>query len=148
MRLPLLGLVVATVAAIAGPAGAAAPRDVFFRSPSGNIGCEVNARRPGVPARAYCQTRVPQRSVTLDGAGRLSVARAIGDAGDQRIVTLAYGRSLVVGPFRCTSTVAGMRCLHRADGRGFVISRAGVRRLPYPAGAATDGGSGRGCRGS
>jgi hypothetical protein len=43
--------------------------------------------------------------------------------------TLAYGRSIRVGPFRCTSRTDGMRCVVIRTGRGFLINRAGVTRL-------------------
>jgi hypothetical protein len=43
--------------------------------------------------------------------------------------TLRYGRSIRVGPFRCTSRTDGIRCVVIRTGRGFLINRAGVTRL-------------------
>jgi hypothetical protein len=49
--------------------------------------------------------------------------------GPTNATMLAYGRSVVVGPFRCTSLTSGMRCVVRSSGHGFVLSRAGVKRI-------------------
>jgi hypothetical protein len=104
------------------PAAGATVR--WFHSPSGNIECEVRS------AYAYCQTWKPPRSVELRVSGRLrrcSGVRCLGN-GPTNATTLRYGRSLVVGPFRCTSLTIGMRCLVRSTGHGFLLSRAGIAR--------------------
>jgi hypothetical protein len=63
--------------------------------------------------------------------GRLDQCRGVRCLGNgpDNATTLAYGRSLVVGPFRCTSLTTGMRCVVRTSGHGFLLSRAGVARL-------------------
>jgi hypothetical protein len=97
----------------------------WFRSPSGNIECEVRS------ASAYCQTFTPLRSVTMAAAGTYKVCngvRCVGN-GPTGQFTLAYGRSVNVGPFRCTSLLAGMQCIVIRTGHGFVIGRSGVKRV-------------------
>jgi hypothetical protein len=109
---------------------AAAAAVSWFHSPSGNIECEVAARSIQ-GTHAYCQTFTPARSATLDAAGRTRVCRGTGCLGNgpENAFTLRYGRSVTVGPFRCTSLVSGMRCVVVRSGRGFLISRQGVRRF-------------------
>ena len=107
------------------PASAAAGTVRWFHSPSGNIECEVRT------AYAFCQTGTPARSVELRANGRLrrcGGVRCLGN-GPTNATTLGYGRSLDVGPFRCTSLTTGMRCVARRTGHGFLLSRAGVAHL-------------------
>ena len=97
----------------------------FFHSPRKNIECEVRG------AYAYCQTFTPLRSVKLTVSGAFTVCdgvRCVGN-GPTSSFTLAYGRSVNVGPFRCTSLLSGMKCVVVRTGRGFVISRARVTRV-------------------
>jgi hypothetical protein len=102
----------------------------FFHSPSGNIECQVSAH-DRVGTAAYCQTFTPARSVTLGPGGKLERCRGgkcLGN-GPENATTLRYGRSVTVGPFRCTSLKRGMRCVIRSTGHGFVLSRQGIRRI-------------------
>jgi hypothetical protein len=48
--------------------------------------------------------------------------RCLGN-GPENAFTLRYGRSVTVGPFRCTSQTSGMRCVTTSSGHGFLISR-------------------------
>jgi hypothetical protein len=79
----------------------------------------------------YCQAGTPAQSVTMQADARLELCRGVQCLGNGPVdaTTLAYGRSVVVGPFRCTSLRTGMRCVVRSSGRGFLISRAGIRRI-------------------
>jgi hypothetical protein len=43
--------------------------------------------------------------------------------------TLRYGRSVRLGPFRCTSLRVGMRCVFVRTGHGFLISRESLKRF-------------------
>lgn len=98
----------------------------WFHSPSGNIQCEVRSA-----GSAYCQTGSPARSVTLRRDGTLRTCRGtrcLGD-GPENAFTLRYGRSVRVGPYRCTSLQSGMRCVVVSSGRGFLLNRAGVHRV-------------------
>ena len=96
----------------------------WFRSPTGNIGCEVAAADVR-GTYAYCQTDVTPKSVRLTARGRMTACsgtRCIGD-GPENAFTLGYGRSTSVGVFTCTSLLRGMRCVATTSGHGFLISR-------------------------
>ena len=119
---------------------------VHFRSPSGNINCIGSA---AAPAYADCLVRRsswPHRppkpaSCDLDwnptelavGRRRVSVGACRGDIGPLcvnasggRCTTLRYGRSVNIGPIRCTSALSGVTCRYRTAPRvGFRISRQG-----------------------
>jgi hypothetical protein len=79
----------------------------------------------------YCQTGTPARSVTMHADARLGLCRGVQCLGNgpANATMLAYGRSVVVGPFRCTSLRSGMRCVVRSTGHGFLLNRAGVKRI-------------------
>ena len=103
----------------------------WFHSPSRNIQCELDWQRgAGIPDQAYCQTFEPLRSVHMTWTGSLRVCtgqRCVGD-GPENAFTLRYGHATQLGPFRCLSLTAGMRCTV-PSGRGFLLSRSGVKRL-------------------
>jgi hypothetical protein len=128
-RIPLTVVVVLAVAwglaATADPGGQAVR---WFHSPSGNIQCEVAAADVR-GTYAFCQTFSPPQIATLRRTGRTVVcarrACPIGNGPDNSVL-LGYGRSIRVGPFRCTSLQTGMRCVVVADRRGFEIAREGV----------------------
>jgi hypothetical protein len=126
-------LMAAAIAVACGAATASAsPTGVrWFHSPSGNIQCEVASGRLKLGTYAFCATRKPARCVRLTGKGQLSVHRGLSCEGDgpENATTLAYGSSLRTGPFRCTSRQTGMRCVIVVTGHGFLISRAGVKRV-------------------
>jgi hypothetical protein len=127
----LAALAVMLSASATAPARSQRARDArSFLSPSGNIGCELDWQRgTTIPNRAYCQTYHPPRAVTMspNGALRVCTGSCIGDPGEDAF-TLGYGRRVKLGPFRCQSLTSGMRCTV-ASGRGFLLSRAGVRRF-------------------
>ena len=97
----------------------------WFHSPSGNIQCEV-AYHDSRGSYAYCQTFHPAESATLHLNGRTKLChggKCLGD-GPENAFTLAYGHSVTVGEFKCTSSTDGMRC---AVGKhGFTISKRGI----------------------
>lgn len=96
-----------------------------FRSPSGNISCEINYERSGT-TNAYCQTDSPARSVTMNSTGSYKTCtgeQCLGDSGEGT-PTLAYGKATGVGPFRCESATTGVTCT--ANGKGFGISNSGI----------------------
>ncbi len=108
----------------------------FFRSPSGNIGCEMDFQRAApaaagggfLPDRVYCMSVKPLQHVILSPDGSLAAictneARC-GSNGPQDQGVLLYGQSAVLGPFTCTSEESGMTCT--ANGRGFTISSSGI----------------------
>jgi hypothetical protein len=117
-----------------------------FQSPSGNINCIGAGAFQGQPAFVQCLVRknswprlAPRpRSCDLDwdpatislSRSRVSVGSCRGDIGplcvytSDRCSTLGYGRSVDVGPIRCTSTAAGVTCRYRTAPRaGFLIAR-------------------------
>ena len=139
---------IAAVAALvlASQLAAKPPKLVHFRSPSGNINCIGQAAYAGTPAFAQCLVKKatwPRRrprpaSCDLDwdaqtlavGSRRVSVGSCRGDIGPLCInpadpcFTLAYGRSVDIGPIRCTSAPSGVTCRYRATPRvGFLIAR-------------------------
>jgi hypothetical protein len=130
-RLALVAALVAACCAPATPAGARTQVVRWFHSPSGNIECEV-AARDSRGTYAYCQTFRPLQTATLRRNGHTTActrgACPVGN-GPENARTLAYGRSIVVGPFRCSSSRLGVRCVLRASGHGFAIARAGVKRF-------------------
>ena len=119
-----------------------------FLSPSGNISCEIDTRPKAgsvdanghpITSSAECQTTKPDQSASLAEDGTVTVCSAThpnpawagqcaGDPGEGT-PTLAYGRQILVAPFRCISATEGITCaLIQADGpgKGFLISRSGI----------------------
>lgn len=108
----------------------------FFRSPTGNIHCQVEFQRAApaaagggfLPDSAYCMSVNPLQHVILrsDGslAGICTNEARCGSNGPQDEGVLNYGQSAVLGPFTCTSQESGMTCT--ANGRGFKISSSGI----------------------
>jgi len=64
-------------------------------------------------------------------SGKVKTCRGVKCVGNgpEDASTLKYGKSITVGPFRCTSLERGMRCVVARTGRGFELSKQGVRRL-------------------
>lgn len=121
-------LLAAGVAAVALPAPAATAKVRWFHSPSRNIECEVAAHDVR-GTYAYCQTFNPVASVKLSRNGHAKVCHGSSCVGNgpENAFTLGYGHSVTVGPFRCSSSRAGMRCT--VGRHGFTIGRAGIRRF-------------------
>jgi hypothetical protein len=140
--------VIAVVVALALAAQPAAkpPKLVHFRSPSGNINCIGQAASAGSPAFVQClakkatwpRLRPKPASCDLDwdprtlsvADRRVSVGSCRGDIGPLCIdpadpcFTLGYGRSVDIGPVRCTSATTGVSCRYRSGRRvGFLIAR-------------------------
>ena len=70
----------------------------------------------------------PRASATMTASGTVREChgtRCIGNP-PERDPTLAYGRSVSLGQFRCTSRLTGVTCLGRSG--GFTISRSGISR--------------------
>jgi hypothetical protein len=119
---------------------------VHFQSPSGNINCIGAPAFQGSPLFVQCLVRkntwprhvARPKSCDLDwdpatislSGRRVSVGSCRGDIGplcvytSDRCSTLAYGRSVDIGPIRCTSTQAGVTCRYKTAPRvGFLIAR-------------------------
>lgn len=100
-----------------------------FLAPSGNISCEIDYGFAHLH-QAYCQTIKPPESVTMSVTGKLKECKGnlcIGNPADNAI-TLKYGDSTGVGPFRCLSTKQGVICT--VSGKGFRISASGIVAWP------------------
>jgi hypothetical protein len=139
-RVTAVFVVVLAAAALAAEP-AAALRTKTFQSPSANIGCVLLLSGSGNEARcdvAQHTWKAPPKpaSCHLDFGNGL----VVGDKGRAQFVcagdtvlhqgpTLAYGNSIRLGKFRCTSKTSGMRCVNRANGHGFKASRTVARRF-------------------
>ena len=121
---------------------------VHFQSPSGNINCIGAGAGSGQAAFVQCLVRkatwaTKQRKPancdldwdpqTLSLSNRkVSIGSCRGDIGplcvytSDKCSTLAYGRSVDMGPIRCTSATTGVTCRYRtAPQVGFRIAREG-----------------------
>jgi hypothetical protein len=117
------------VAVSAGPASGAGIRHFFF-GPGVTTSCEMNIGVPKLPTSVYCQTYPHTESVLLNAAGKLSIChglKCIGNPPDG-VPTLVYGSWIDGGPFRCTSKHAGILCVVRRTGHGFLIAPTSIRR--------------------
>jgi hypothetical protein len=140
MRRAILISALAVACAAAAPAGATT-RLVHFQSPSGNLNCIAgtspvfvdclakHATWPHVRAKpAGCDLDWVAHELSL-GSRRVIVGACRGDIGPlcvHNCTTLAYGRSVGVGPIRCRSALNGITCRY-VTGRlaGFRIAREG-----------------------
>jgi hypothetical protein len=122
---------------------------VHFQSPSGNINCigaaggsfgppfvECLVRRNSWPTKrpkpANCDLDWDPTTLSLSkrkvyaGSCRGDIGPLCVNQSADRCTTLAYGRSVVMGPIRCTSETAGVTCRYRTAPRvGFRIAREG-----------------------
>jgi len=103
----------------------------YFRSPSGNIVCGL-----GDSGTAHCFSRNPPQSVTLryDGAVTTCTGRGcFGNSSGPPLPVLGYGKRDEYARYRCTSAMTGITCISllrgNGYGKGFAISREGVRRV-------------------
>jgi hypothetical protein len=104
-----------------------------FRTPSGNIGCYVDAElaRCDIVERSW-EPPPPPQVCELDWGGALSVDVdgtvgfvCAGDTtNDPASPELAYGDTIRVGAFRCDSAETGVTCAHETFGHGFTMSRS------------------------
>ena len=96
-----------------------------FRSPTGNLSCHMG------DSTVYCQSEQLPHSVYMGLDGRFTVCPGRSCIGkpDSNSPTLAYGREVTVGGFRCGSAQAGITCTAIQSGKGFLIDRVGVRRV-------------------
>ena len=139
--LTLAVLASASIAVAAHGAVSPARSAAAFRSPSGNIECELfynEATSDHGPrlTQAFCETGSPPntgsppRSVTMTASGHLRICSGMSCIGNPGVdvPVLAYGHRTTLGPFRCLSSRTGVRCRVRT-GRGFLISRSGIEHL-------------------
>jgi hypothetical protein len=143
----VIAAVLALVLAVATHPAANPPKLVHFRSPSGNINCLGQAAYAGTPAFVQCLVKhstwlnKPARPASCDldwdpqtislSRRSVSLGSCRGDIGPLCIdpadpcFTLAYGRSVDIGPIRCASATTGVTCRYRAAPHvGFEIARS------------------------
>ena len=141
-------LAAAVALALALHAAATPAKLVHFKSSSGNINCIGAAADKFEPAFVDCVVRkntwpsIPRKPARcdLDWVGtelsmskrRVFVGGCRGDIGPLCIDpanpcrTVAYGRSVDLGPIRCVSATTGVTCRYRNAPRlGFRIAREG-----------------------
>jgi hypothetical protein len=142
----VVALTLSAPSALATGRGRASVNHRVFKAPRG-LGvyyCGL-ADKPGTFVGVYCQSvRVRplyQQNVTLDANGHAVLCREhgqdnhcnLGNSGEDPVPTLAYGRQIRVGRFRCQVLHTGVRCTVIATGRGFLITRDKL----VPVGGAT-----------
>ena len=114
---------------VAGPWKQTQTEDAFY-SPSRKIFCWMDDNGHGVAVG--CVTFSSRRQVTMGAEGRLKIRRIPASQCGCRpdgVRTLAYGKQITVGRFRCQSLQIGVRCTVIQSAKGFLINTAGVRRV-------------------
>lgn len=104
----------------------------WFTSPSGNIECELDSGRTGIPDGANCQTTTPPQTASVSDNGRVSSCATNCGLGNGPVgeYALAYGSETQLGPFICGSDAAtGITCTIAGGGGGFSINRSGVKPI-------------------
>jgi hypothetical protein len=111
----------------------AAPRRLStFRSPTGNIGCQMDAGnvRCDIRERSWSPPATPAdceldygQGVSLGAGGAAELVCAGDTALDDGAPVLAYGDRSAAGDLTCSSEPAGMTCRDSATGNGFFLSR-------------------------
>lgn len=120
------------------PSASAAPGDreitalTAFRSPSGNVGCQISTtsvrcdidERNWSPPPKPADCRLDYGQGVAIGAGGQAHLMCAGDtARTGSAEPLAYGSAIRGGPIRCESAESGMTCRDTETGHGFTISR-------------------------
>jgi hypothetical protein len=106
-----------------------------FYTPSRNISCEMSDNGTA-QAGIGCIMQKPPALASLKASGVATICqhqalKCTANLGyDPSLPApreLAYGSSVTVGRFRCTSASTGVTCIVAATGKGFFISRQSVR---------------------
>jgi hypothetical protein len=125
------------LAAVASTAAARSAKVVEFKTPSGNIGCIYSTGpdylrcdigsglKPRPPHPQDCQETYGD-SVSMRKTGRPGYVCHGDTARDPRAKAVAYGTSITVGPFKCTSQTSGLTC-RNSSGHGWFLSRQSYR---------------------
>jgi hypothetical protein len=103
-----------------------------FRTPTGNIGCQVAASYARCDIREHTWKAPPKptdcdldwgNGVSVSGSGPGGVVCAGDTALDPSAPVLQYGKSSTVGSIECVSRESGVTCRKDATGHGFSLSR-------------------------
>jgi hypothetical protein len=104
-----------------------------FDSPSHNIHCFMfDGSGKDYSRGVGCNSDRPRRMVNMNANGRLTIRgipKAWCGCEEPDFPPLGYGKHISVGRFRCLSQQSGVTCTVIQFGKGFLISRAGVRRV-------------------
>ena len=127
-----IAVLAALVCSLAAAAGAVAGEQHFFFAPGVTTSCEMDFAMQKIGTVAYCQTAPHYESVVLHANGKLTLCHGVKCIGNppEGVPTLAYGAWLDNGPIRCTSLKAGVKCVLRKSGKGFLISPTSIKRVP------------------
>ncbi len=128
-------IVVALVATGALAFAASASAFKGFVSPTHNIGCVMDKQAVRCDIRDHSWQSPPKpKYCDVDYGGGVAVGQkgkasfvCAGDTTLEAGPVLAYGESVSKGRFRCTSMEAGMRCVNKRDGHGFLLSKQSVK---------------------
>jgi len=134
-RLAMLAVVALAFATAIAASPVEAASSAWFSSPSRNIGCSMTTTvvrcdtikhtyRPTAKPAGCHFAWGPSVQVGTTGKGRF---RCVSDTVAGAPKVLAYGKSITVGRFRCTSRSTGMTCVDTRNGHGFTIARASYR---------------------
>jgi hypothetical protein len=114
------------------PAKRSTKTSASFYSPSRNLSCGMwDDRRPGPSNGVRCESGKKPQRVTMGVDGRLGICRGqrcIGNIGENT-PTLAYGKQITIGRFRCFSLKAGVKCIVISSSRGFLINATGITKV-------------------
>jgi hypothetical protein len=104
---------------------------IDFDMPSGNICCSFVNHETDGPLLQCTRVKPKYWIVQLSMDGELSVNKNPGEVpgcgyGAPLGNIFEYGTSWTEGPFKCTSSTSGVKCL--AHGRGFKLSKAGLKQ--------------------
>jgi hypothetical protein len=114
------------------PAKRSTKTSASFYSPSRNLSCGMwDDRRPGPPNGVRSESGKKPQRVTMGVDGRLGICRGercIGNIGENT-PTLAYGKQITIGRFRCFSLKAGVKCIVISSSRGFLINATGITKV-------------------
>jgi hypothetical protein len=95
-----------------------------FRSPTGNLSCAMGV------FIISCQSRKLAQTVSMGVDGLLGTCRpGCTSVLHSNWPTLAYGKRVNVGPFRCVSQTSGFTCRVIRSGKGFLIDSKSIRRV-------------------
>jgi hypothetical protein len=100
-----------------------------FWSPSRNVSCHMGANWRSA-TEVFCRSAKRDLSVALSPDGRLYICRSncLGFP-SKSAPSLAYGKQITVGGFRCLSLQSGMKCTMIRSGTGFLITSTTVSRV-------------------
>lgn len=105
-----------------------------FDAPSGNISCTLNDNNLTCvinehASTASCPSSKPL-TVTIGTDGNPS--QSCGSTFSTKGVSLSYDSSAKNSTYACKSTSSGMHCWSQVEGKGFILSRDGVKTTTTP----------------